>query len=62
MAHPTLAAARELGPIVAARSSEIEAAGRLPQDLVDLIRPSGAFRQYVPADLDGTGRDRVGKP
>jgi alkylation response protein AidB-like acyl-CoA dehydrogenase len=55
MAHPTLAAARELGPVVAARSSEIEAAGRLPQDLVDLIRPSGAFRQYVPADLDGPG-------
>lgn len=55
MPHPTLEVARELGPVIAKRSSEIEAAGQLPQDLVDLIRPSGAFRQYVPADLGGPG-------
>ncbi|MEM7321832.1 MAG: hypothetical protein AAF531_02000 [Actinomycetota bacterium] len=55
MVHPTLAAARSLGPTIAERSSEIEASGRLPHDLVDLVRPTGAFRQYVPADLDGPG-------
>lgn len=54
-ANPVLDAARALGPSIAARSAEIEAARTLPRDLVDLIRPSGAFRQYVPDDLNGPG-------
>lgn len=53
--HAVLAAARQLGPRVRARSSEIEALGTLPVDLVDLIRPTGAFRLYVPDDLGGPG-------
>ena len=51
--HRLLAAARELGPAISARSAEIEALGTLPKDLVDEIRPTGAFRMYVPADLGG---------
>ena len=53
--HPVLAAARDLGPQVRARSAEIEALGTLPLDLVDTIRPTGAFRQSVPDDLGGPG-------
>jgi len=53
--HPVLAAARELGPRISDRSAEIEALGTLPVDLVDAIRPTGAFRLYVPDDLGGPG-------
>ena len=53
MTHRLLTAARELGPAISARSAEIEALGTLPMDLVDEIRPTGAFRMYVPADLGG---------
>ena len=42
-----------LTPAISARSDEIEALGGLPPDLVDLIKPTGAFRQWVPAELDG---------
>lgn len=55
MSNPVLQAARDLGPAISARSDEIEANGTLPQDLVDLIKPTGAFRQYVPDDLNGPG-------
>lgn len=53
MASPVLEAARELGPSIAARSEEIEQLGTLPLDIVDAIRPSQAFRQWVPADIGG---------
>ena len=53
--NAVLAAAQELGPAISARSAEIEAAGTLPQDIVDAIAPSGAFRMYVPEDLNGPG-------
>ena len=53
--HRMLAAARELGGSISARSAEIEALGTLPMDLVDEIRPTGAFRQCVPDDLGGPG-------
>ena len=55
MTHGLLAAARDLGPEIRARSTEIEALGTLPMDLVDGIRPTGAFRQCVPDDLGGPG-------
>ena len=55
MTHALLAAARELGRSIGARSAEIEALGTLPMDLVDAIRPTGAFRQCVPDDLGGPG-------
>ena len=53
MSSPILDAARELGPTIAKRSNEIESHGTLPLDIVDAIRPSHAFRLYVPDDLDG---------
>jgi alkylation response protein AidB-like acyl-CoA dehydrogenase len=53
MVSTPLEIARALGPSIAARSNEIEASRTLPIDLVDLIRPSQAFRLYVPADLGG---------
>ncbi len=53
MADSILETARALGPSIAARGDEIEALRTLPIDLVDAIRPSQAFRQYVPADLGG---------
>ena len=55
MTHAVQAAARHLGPQIRTRSAEIEALGMLPPDLVDSIRPTGAFRQCVPDDLGGPG-------
>lgn len=46
---------RSIGPTLAARSVEIEAQRGLPSDVVDLVRPTGAFRMYVPQDLGGPG-------
>ena len=48
MTNAVLEAARRLGSSISARSAEIEALGTLPIDLVDDIRPSGAFRLCVP--------------
>lgn len=44
-----------IGPKVAVRSEEIEQNRGLPDDVVELIKPTGAFRMYVPQDLDGPG-------
>ncbi len=55
MTHLLLAATRELGGSISARSAEIEGLGTLPLDLVDAIRPTGAFRQSVPNELGGPG-------
>ncbi|MCP5028679.1 MAG: hypothetical protein GY929_20585 [Actinomycetia bacterium] len=53
MTNTILETAREIGPSIAARGDEIEQLATLPIDIVDQIRPSQAFRQYVPADLGG---------
>jgi alkylation response protein AidB-like acyl-CoA dehydrogenase len=56
MGSSVLDAVKEIGPAIAARSDEIEQGRRLPLDVVDLIKPTGAFRMYVPDDdLDGPG-------
>lgn len=55
MTNAPLQAARDLGPAIAARSDEIEDLRTMPADLVDQIRPSQAFRQFVPESLDGPG-------
>lgn len=55
MGHAALDAIKEIGPSIAERSTEIEQARRLPPDVVDLIKPTGAFRMYVPDELDGPG-------
>ncbi len=52
-----LAAAREIGPEVADRSEEIERGGALPVDVIELMRPPGLFRMYVPGALGGPGVD-----
>lgn len=53
MPHAVLEAARRLGPSVAACSDQIESLRTLPEALVETIRPTQAFRMFVPADLDG---------
>ena len=53
VSNAVLVAARELGGSISARSAEIEALGTLPLDLVDAIRPTGAFRLCVPEDFGG---------
>jgi len=50
-----LQAVKQIGPAIAARSNEIEQGRRLPLDVVELMKPTGAFRLYVPDDLDGPG-------
>jgi len=55
MKSSVLQAVKEIGPAIAARSDEIEQARRLPADVVELMKPTGAFRLYVPDDLDGPG-------
>jgi len=55
MASSVLEAVKDIGPTIALRSDEIEAQRGLPLDVVDLVRPTGAFRLYVPDDLDGPG-------
>lgn len=55
MGSAALDAVKEIGPVIAARSEEIEQARTLPLDVVELIKPTGAFRLYVPDDLDGPG-------
>lgn len=53
MSSTILSEARRIGPSIAARSAEIERCGTLPLDIVAAMRPSQAFRQWVPADLGG---------
>lgn len=53
MANPVLDAISELGPSLAARSDEIESNRTLPTGVVEQMRETGAFRLWVPADLNG---------
>ena len=55
MTSPMLEAVRQVGPMINARSDETEKGRRLPLDLVELMKPLGVFRMYVPDDLDGPG-------
>jgi len=55
MGTSVLEAVKKIGPKVAARSGEIEQNRGLPIDVVELIKPTGAFRLYVPDDLHGPG-------
>ena len=52
-AADVLAAVRALGPTIAARAEEIEAARELPADLLDDLRAAGAFRLLLPASHGG---------
>ena len=48
-----LAAARQMAPGLADRSKAIEAAGRLPDDVVHQLRASGIPALWLPAELGG---------
>ena len=48
-----LAGIRKLAPEITARAAEIEAARRIPSDLVDRLRSIGMFRIFVPRSHDG---------
>ena len=48
-----LTAVRQLAPLLAARSDEIERGRRLPPDLVTDLREAGCFRMLVPRHLGG---------
>jgi len=52
-AERILGAIRELGPALAARAPEIEAARRLPLDLVDELTAIGFFRMLLPGRWGG---------
>jgi alkylation response protein AidB-like acyl-CoA dehydrogenase len=51
--HPLLTAAHQLAPHVAARSDEIEAARRIPADLVQELARAGLFRMWIPETYGG---------
>ncbi|MBR1129867.1 acyl-CoA dehydrogenase family protein [Bradyrhizobium iriomotense] len=48
---------RELAPEIVARTAEIEAARRLPPDLVERLRSIGIFRMFVPRSHGGLELD-----
>ena len=48
-----LAGIRKLASEITARAAEIEAARRIPSDLVDRLRSIGMFRIFVPRSHDG---------
>jgi alkylation response protein AidB-like acyl-CoA dehydrogenase len=52
-----LAGIRELSPEITARSAAIEAARRIPPDLIDRLKSLGLFRMFVPRSHGGLGLD-----
>jgi indole-3-acetate monooxygenase len=56
--HPSvLDAVRSLAPRISARAAEIEAARRLPRDLIRDLTAAGCFRMLVPRSHRGEGFD-----
>ena len=52
-----LADIREMAPAISARAAEIEAARRLPPDLVETLKSIGVFRIFVPRSHGGLELD-----
>ena len=52
-----LEAARALAPTIAGRAAEIEAARRVPRDLLDEVARAGCFRLLLPSSHGGVGAD-----
>jgi alkylation response protein AidB-like acyl-CoA dehydrogenase len=52
-----LESTRELGPTIASRARDIEAARRLPRDLLDELLAAGCFRVSRPRSHGGVGAD-----
>ena len=59
MSATTATTVAELLPTIAARAAEIEAARRVPRDLLDDLRTSGCFSVLVPTSHGGEGADLV---
>jgi alkylation response protein AidB-like acyl-CoA dehydrogenase len=55
--HTVLDRAGELVPNIAGRAAEIEAARRIPRDLLDELRAIGCFRMLRPVSHGGIGAD-----
>src|SRR5262249_25044943 len=56
-AERLLAEIRRLAPEIAGRGAEIEAARRVPLDLIDTLKSAGAFRLFVPRSHGGLELD-----
>lgn len=56
-APAVLDAVRALAPAVAARAAEVEAARRVPRDLLDDLKRAGCFRLLMPPSHGGVGAD-----
>ena len=52
-----LGAVRDLAPLISARSAEIDAARRLPLDLLGQLTAAGCFRMFVPKSHGGLDID-----
>jgi alkylation response protein AidB-like acyl-CoA dehydrogenase len=52
-----LDAAGVLAPTIANRAAEVEAARRIPEDLLDALDTAGCFRMLLPRTHGGTGAD-----
>jgi alkylation response protein AidB-like acyl-CoA dehydrogenase len=48
---------QELTPVLSARAAEMEAEGRIPEDVVDVLKAIGAFRLFVPQSHGGLELD-----
>ena len=59
-ATAVLDAARDLAPKIAARAAQIEAARRVPLDLIEDLTAAGCFRMLLPRSHGGGGVDLVG--
>jgi alkylation response protein AidB-like acyl-CoA dehydrogenase len=53
----TTVSVAELLPTIAARAAEVEAARRVPRDLIDALRAAGCFSVLVPTSHGGAGAD-----
>ena len=58
-ATAVLDAARDLAPKIAARAAQIEAARRVPLDLIEDLTAAGCFRMLLPRSHGGGGVDLV---
>ena len=56
-AERMLADIRHLAPSIRARAAELEAARRIPIDLIDMLRDLGVFRMFVPSSHGGMELD-----
>ncbi len=48
-------AVRDLLPVLTARGSDIEAARRVPPDLLEQLKSAGVFRMFLPESHGGCG-------